>query len=145
MKRTSRKVLFYWPGVQSDIKRFCRSCDICQRAVPKGKITKAPLGKMPLIEIPFQRVAVDLVCPIEPRTSSGKRYILTLVDYATRYLEAVALPTIDTECVAEAFLDMFSRIGVPWEMLSDLGTQFTSEMIQEVSSLVSINRLTTSH
>ena len=43
--------------------------DICQRSVPKGKITKAPLGKMPLIEIPFQRVAVDLVAPIEPRTS----------------------------------------------------------------------------
>ena len=56
----------------------------------------------------------------------------------------MALPTIDTECVAEALLDMFSRIGVPREMLLDLGTQFTSEMMQEVSRLLSIKRLTTS-
>ena len=145
IKRTESKVLaeFYWPGVHSDVKRFCRSCDVCQRTVPKGKITKAPLGKMPLIEVPFQRVAVDLVGPIEPRSASGCRYILTLVDYATRYPEAVALPSIDTERVAEALLDMFCRIGVPREMLSDLGTQFTSELMQEVSRLLSIRRLTT--
>jgi len=32
-----------------------------------------------------------LVGPLTPSSSSGKRYILTLVDYATRYPEAVAL------------------------------------------------------
>jgi hypothetical protein len=26
---------FYWPGIISDIKRYCRSCDIYQRTVPK--------------------------------------------------------------------------------------------------------------
>lgn len=146
VQRTATKLLhdFYWPGVMSDVKRFCRSCDICQRTIPKGKVGKAPLGKMPLIEVPFQRVAVDLVGPIEPRTTSGKRYILTLVDYATRYPEAVAIGSIDTETVAEALLGMFCRIGVPMEILSDLGTQFTSELMQEVSRLLSIKRLTTS-
>ena len=75
VQRTVTKLLhdFYWPGVMSDVKRFCRSCDICQRTIPKGKVGKAPLGKMHLIEVPFQRVAVDLVGPIEPRTTSGKR------------------------------------------------------------------------
>ena len=49
IKRTMQKVLseFYWPGINSDIKRFCQSCDICQRTIPKGKIVKAPLGKCP--------------------------------------------------------------------------------------------------
>ena len=49
IKRTMQKVLseLYWPGINSDIKRFCQSCDICQRTIPKGKIVNAPLGKMP--------------------------------------------------------------------------------------------------
>ena len=62
---------FFWPGVHGDVVRYCHSCDICQRTVTKGKLTKTPLGKMPLIEITFQRVAVDLVGPIAPVTNKG--------------------------------------------------------------------------
>ena len=69
---------------------------------------------------------------------------LALVDYATRYPEAVPLKNIDTEMVAEALLDMYRRVGVPEEVLSDVGTQFTSDCMKEVSRLLSIRRLTTS-
>lgn len=48
---------FWWPGIQSDVRRFCQSCDICQRTVHKGKIKNVPLERMPLIDEPFQRVA----------------------------------------------------------------------------------------
>ena len=85
---------FYRPGITSDIKRYCRSCDICQRTVPKWQQIRAPLGKMPVIDIPLRRVSVDIVGPLVPITDKGNRYILTLVDYATRYPEAVALPSI---------------------------------------------------
>ena len=76
---------------------------------------------------PFKRVAVDLVGPISPPSENGHQYILTLVDYATRYPEAIALKRIDTPIVAETLVDMFSRLGIPEEILSDLGTQFVSE------------------
>ncbi|XP_033752174.1 uncharacterized protein LOC117335982 [Pecten maximus] len=144
-KRTTNRVLteFFWPGLQSDVVRYCRSCDVCQRTVPKGRITKAPLGSMPLIDTPFKRIAVDLVGPLQPATDRGNRYILTVVDYATRYPEAVALRGIETERVAEALVDIFSRVGVPSEMLTDQGAQFTSQMMREVSRLLSIRRLTT--
>nr|XP_022307941.1 uncharacterized protein LOC111113940 [Crassostrea virginica] len=134
---------FYWPGIQSDVRRFCQSCDICQRTVHKGKVGKVPLERMPLIDEPFQRVAVDLVGPLFPATGKGNRYILTLVDYATRYPEAIALPNIETERVAEALIEIFSRIGVPREMLTDMGTQFTSSLMSEVSRLISLRQLTT--
>ena len=39
---------------------------------------------MPLINIPFKRVTIDLIGPIIPASGKGHRYILTLVDYATR-------------------------------------------------------------
>ena len=61
---------------------------------------------------PFKRVEIDLVGPTEPRSDKKSRYILTMIDYATRYPEAVALPSIKTERVAEALVEMFSRVGL---------------------------------
>lgn len=144
-EKTTHRVLeeFYWPGLQADVKRFVRSCDQCQRTTPKGKVTKAPLGTMPLIDTPFQRVAVDIVGPITPVTAKGNRYILTLVDYATRYPDAVALPDITTERVAEGLVEMFTRIGLPKEIVSDRGSNFTSDVMKEVSRLLSMTQLHT--
>ena len=61
-----------------DVKRYCRSCDICQRTVAKGQVVKVPLGQMLVIDTPFDRVAVDLVGPIFPATEKGYKYILTI-------------------------------------------------------------------
>ena len=144
-KKTCDKVLsnFYWPGVSADVTRFCQSCDICQRTIPRGRVPRVPLGKMPVIDVPFKRVAVDLVGPIHPITARKNRYILTVVDCATRYPEAVALPNIETVTVAEALVDIFARVGVPSEILSDQGAQFTSSLMREVSRLLSLKQLTT--
>ena len=76
-------------------------------------------------------------------TERGNRYILTMVDYATRYPEAIALPSIETERVAEALLDIFSRVGIPSEVLSDRCTEFLSNVMQEVNILLSIKHLVT--
>ena len=46
------------------------------------------------MEEPFKRVAVDLVGPISPVSEKGNWYTLTVVDFATRYPEAVTLPKI---------------------------------------------------
>ena len=98
---------FYWPGMQSDITSFCRSCDVCQKTTAKGSVPRLPLGDMP-----FRRVAVDLVGPISPASEKGHRYILTLVDYATKYPEAIPLRNIETETVAKALLDMYDRLRI---------------------------------
>ena len=134
---------FWWPGLHGDVTRFCRSCDICQRTVARGRTAVVPLGRMPVIDVPFDRVAVDLIGPIFPAAERGQRYILTVMDYATRYPEAIALKDIQTETVAEALLEVFTRLGVPREILSDQGSQFLSGVMKEVSRLLSINRIVT--
>ena len=134
---------FHWPGITSGVTRFCRSCEICQKTVPKGKVTKVPLGEMPIMDVPFHRVAVDLIGPITPVSDKGNRNILTIVDFATKYPEAFALPRIETERVAEALLDVFSRVGFPTEILSDKGSQFTSDLMKEVCRLISLKQLFT--
>jgi len=145
IRKTTDRVLssFYWPGVQGDVSKFCQSCDVCQRTLPKGKVTRVPLETMPLMDVPFERVAIYLVGPIHPVTERGNRYILTLVDYSTRYPEAVPLKSIETERVAEALFEIFTRVGIPREVLSDMGTQFTSNLMKEVGRLLSIQQLTT--
>ena len=95
-----------------------------------------------MIDMLFKSLAVDIIGPIVSLGEAGHRYILTLVDYATRYPEAVTLKKITTEVVAEAVLDTYSRVGIPEEVLTDQGTQFMSECMQEVSRLLSIKGLT---
>ncbi|XP_021341977.1 uncharacterized protein LOC110442615 [Mizuhopecten yessoensis] len=138
--RTTDRVLaeFFWPGCRADIERYCKSCDACQKTVHKGRIKKAPLGDMPIIDRPFERVAVDIIGPLIPASDRGHRYILTVVDFATRYPEATPLKRIETEDVAEALLKIFSRVGVPKEILSDRGSQFTSALMQEFSRILSL-------
>ena len=137
-KKTENSILpnFFWPGLCQDVIRFCRSCDVCQRTIKKGIVKKVPLGSMPLINTPFKRVAVDIVGPVAPVSEAGHRYILTLVDYATRYPEGVLIKKITTQAVDEALLDIYSRVGIPEEVLTDQGTQSMFECMQEVSRLL---------
>ncbi|XP_070209513.1 uncharacterized protein [Littorina saxatilis] len=141
-KKTTDRVWrhFYWPGICTDVRRFCASCDKCQKVVAKGRVRKVPLEKMPLIDEPFRRVAVDIIGPILPASEDGNRYILTMVDYATRYPEAIPLKSIEATRVAEALVTMWSRLGIPSEVLTDRGTQFTGGVMAEAARLLSLEQ-----
>ena len=67
---------------------------------------KAPLMPLPLVDQPLKRVAMDIVGPLK-RTTSGNKYILTLMDFATCYPEAIPLKKIDARTVAEALCQVF--------------------------------------
>ena len=127
-KKSEVRILlnFFWPGLRQDVISFCRSCGVCQRTIKKGNVKKVPLRSMPLIDTLFKRVAVDIIGPIAHPIEAGHRYILTLVNHATRYPEAVPLKKITTEAVAKALLDIYSRVGIPEEVLTEQGTQFMS-------------------
>ena len=135
---------FFWSELHDDVTSFCRSCDVCQKTVPKGSVPRALFGDMPSIDQSFKKVAIGLMGPIAPAIDKKHRYILTLVDYATRYPEAVTLKNIDSKTVGEALLDMCSRVRMPKEVLSDFGTQFAPDCIKKVSWLFLIRQLTTS-
>ena len=94
--------------------------------LPKDVYDQFPYN-LCLVTEPFARVAIDLVGPLSPPSSEGHRYILTLVDFSTGFPEAVPLKNIDTISVSEALLSIFARVGIPKEVLSDRGTQFTFE------------------
>ena len=144
-RKTEWRVMeqFSWPGLIGDVRRFVQSCDVCQRLGSAGKVRPAPLCEIPIITQPFSRVSMDIVGPLEPRSRSGYRYILTLIDSATGFPEAVPLKNIDTISVSEALLSIFSRVGIPREILSDRGTQFTSALMGELHRLLGVKPLFT--
>ena len=141
-KKTVKRVLkeFFWPGLSKDVQDYCRSCEQCQRG-GKANRQRAPLQPLPTIEEPFKRIAIDIVGPLR-RTKRGNKYILTLMDFATRYPEALPLRKIDATTVAEALCETFTRL--PEEILSDQGSNFTSNLMKKVMELLQIHHLKTS-
>lgn len=65
--------VFYWLGMCIDVRRYCASCDTCQRTMPKGSVRKVPLGRMAIVNQPFKNVVVDLIGPIHPTSNKGNR------------------------------------------------------------------------
>ncbi|XP_061118150.1 uncharacterized protein LOC133141600 [Conger conger] len=90
-EKTQERILswFYWPGIKRAVEDYCRQCAVCQLHSPKVTY-RNPLIPLPIIDVPFRRIAMDIVGPL-PRSSRGHRYILVIMDYATRYPEAVPL------------------------------------------------------
>ena len=140
IKKTFDRIVtnLYCPCIFSRVHKFCTSCDNCQRTARKGDTKKVPLVKVPIVSIPFSKIAIDLIGPIDPPSQRGHRWVLVIIDYATRYPEAIPLRNIDTESISEALLSVFSRVGIPSCVVSDQGTQFVSKIMQEVSRLLSI-------
>ena len=132
---------FSWPNMYTDVSSFVRACPECQltsgRAVPR-----AHLHSLPIIDTPFSRIGMDIVGPLE-RSKGGYRYILVLCDYATRYPEAFPLKNIKARQVANCLVQLFSRVGVPREVLTDQGTNFLSTLLRQVYSLLGIKGIKT--
>lgn len=83
MDKTWERILarLYCPGVEQAVSEYCLACPDCQQTAPKPS-TQNPLIPLSIIEVPFERLARDIVGPL-PKTSRGHKHILVMVDYAT--------------------------------------------------------------
>ncbi len=114
---------FFWPGIHENVRRWGAACRECQLVNPPAT-AKAPLHPLPMMEVPFERIGMDLIGPLE-RSAQGYHFALVLVDYATRYPEAVPLHSISSN-------------------LTDQGTAFMSRTLNEMSELLGIKSIRTS-
>uniref|UniRef100_A0AAV2J054 Gypsy retrotransposon integrase-like protein 1 n=1 Tax=Knipowitschia caucasica TaxID=637954 RepID=A0AAV2J054_KNICA len=127
---------FVWPGLRKDVKTWASTCVACQRAKVQRHVT-APLGPFSIPERRFEHVHVDLVGPLPP--SRGFTHLLTMVDRATRWPEVVPLSSATPADVARAFIySWVSRFGVPLDLKSDMGPQFTSELWTSVAGSLGV-------
>jgi hypothetical protein len=127
-KRTTYKILrmgYYWPSIFKDAKKYVKAYDSCQRVGQPNHRDEMPLNPQVVLE-PFDRWALDFIGPINP-PSNQKVYILVCTDYMTKWVEAKALHRATEEAVIKfLFTDIFTRFGIPRELVTDGGPPFSS-------------------
>ena len=150
--KSSLKIIksrYYWPDMDRDIRRKCQECLSCQQS-KVNRHTKSETKQFSLPSTRFETVHIDLVGPLLPACqynstySSNHKYLLTCIDRATRWMEAIPLEDTSAASVAVAFLETWiSRFGVPLYVITDRGSQFESELFTELSKLIGFHRLRT--
>ena len=105
--KTVQRILhrFYWPSVYKDVAEYCRQCATYQKS-SRNHAQRAPLIPLPVLSEPFKRIAMDIIGPL-PRSRSGKKYVLVICDYATKYPEAIPLHSTYASHIAEALMGVF--------------------------------------
>lgn len=133
---------YFWPEMYESVVLYIRTCLCCQKKKSPPKSYCAPLKKY-VVGVPFERVACDIMGPM-PETERHNKYVLVVSDYFTRWVEAYPLVDQKSETIASVIAsEWVTRFGCMSELYSDNGTNFVSEIMQDLCSLLSIERLTT--
>ena len=143
VEKTYRKVLghFYWPGLHGDVKRFCKTCHVCQLAgKPNQHPPVSPLVPISAMEEPFSHIIVYCVGPL-PKTHAGNQYLLTIMCASTRFLEAIPLHNIKADKIVKALIKFFTFVGLPKVVQSDQGSNFMSGLFQSVMVQLGIHQV----
>jgi transposase InsO family protein len=119
-----------WPYMRNQVKQFIRQCPLCQ----KMSILKTPIVAHPFTVssyLPMDRLNVDYVGPFP-----DGRYILSILDCFSRWVELYLCEQATAEEAAKALLSQIGRFGAPRQLLSDRGSHFVNELITHLLLLV---------
>ena len=131
---------FYWPGLTFDIHEYCATWPQCQSVARKLKSNRAPLSPR---TITFQKDCNRHVGEL-PWSSTGYKYLLTIVDYATRHPEAIPFRSVSSKTVADALVQYFCWMGIPQELVSDQGSNFVGQLMTQLHEQIGITKIKTS-
>lgn len=116
------RLLMYWPGMNADIKSLISKCATCQHFAYRQP--SEPLLSREIPTRPWQRIGVDLF------DHGGKRYLVAYCAYSN-YPEVEQLPQSTSQVVVDTLGTMFARHGIPIEVCTDGGPQFTSREFRQ--------------
>ena len=92
----------------------------------------------------MDRLATDILGPL-PLTPRGNRYILVVSDYFTKWVEIFPVPDQTAVTCAEIILnEVISRFGCPFELHSDQGRNYESQIFAELCRLLEVRKTRTS-
>ena len=117
MKATARSHV-WWPGIDSDIEETARRCQQCIKTRKAPAV--APLSPWPLPTAPWHRIHIDFA------THQSNHYLI-VVDAHSKWPEVIGpMKTTTAESTANALRSIFSRYGLPTQVVSDNGPPFSS-------------------
>ena len=99
---------------------------MCQHV--NKKLEKPAASLHPIsVHSPWHRIGIDLVGPL-PISKSGNSYIITCLDYFTKWPEAAAIPDKSAESVSNFLFKLITRHGSPVVIQSDQGREFVNQV-----------------
>uniref|UniRef100_A0A674PBR8 Gypsy retrotransposon integrase-like protein 1 n=1 Tax=Takifugu rubripes TaxID=31033 RepID=A0A674PBR8_TAKRU len=121
---------FWWPNLQEDVREFVGACTVCARSKASHRSPAGLLHPLPVPSRPWSHIALDFVTGLP--VSQGNDTILTIVDRFSKGVHFVALPKLPSAAeTAELLVSHVVRLhGIPLDVVSDRGPQFTSRVWQ---------------
>ncbi|KAK3760561.1 hypothetical protein RRG08_022844 [Elysia crispata] len=122
--------------MRKQVRRWVKECHHCQSSKIQNH-SKAPLEHFSVPEKRFSHINIDIIGPLP--FPSGFTYLLTIIDRNTRWPEAIPLQGITTyECVHALINGWIARFGVPGDISSNRGSQFTSSLWSEITARLGV-------
>jgi len=136
---------YYWPTLKPDVKTWVGECLLCQES-KVDKHAHRPLDSLPCPTQRFCFVHLDIVGPLsQDEDRTNPKYLLTMIDSYTRWLEVFPLSDISAHSVSRAFLFCWvARFGPPVTLISDRGKQFCCELLSNITNALGINHIRSS-
>jgi hypothetical protein len=138
---------FWWPGMSSDTKNYCHSCDHCQRNKSSHQATAGLLRPNAIPERRWQVITMDMIVGL-PKTKSGKDSILVFVDRLTKYVHLVSThATLKAKGFARLFIKhIFANHGMPEQVISDRGSVWNNQFWRQVRNMLQVqHRMSTAY
>jgi transposase InsO family protein len=142
-ERTYNKIkhLYWWPHMKFTIKSYIASCVLCKQYNISRHKKYGYLRPITPPEGPFVMIGIDYCGPLA-RTPRENQYVLVITDYFTRHVTAIALPNCTAETTAQAlFNEYFCKYGVPSVILSDQGSHFRNQLMENIKALIGYNHI----
>ena len=136
MKSLAREFI-WWPNIDADIKALAQDCHTCRESSPSPP--SAPLHPWEFPEKPWQRLHTDLAGPF-----LGKMWLIVM-DAHSKWPEVFCLNNnATTSNIVSKIRDCIVRFGIPDQIVSDNGTQYTSQEFQDFCKSNGIRHTTSS-
>ena len=116
---------YWWPRMNTEVRAAVSAYKVCCSSDKTAKTSPTPLQPVPLPERPRLKVSIDIVGPFE-RAEPACRFVITLVDYFSKWPEVQFCPNVTTGRVTDLLRAIFAREGYPDSIVSDNGPQFVS-------------------
>ena len=117
---------FYFENLYNVVQDYISKCTVCQKDTSNRHHKKVPSDLIELNDNPFSHIALDFITHFET-SRSGNSYLLTVIDLATRYANAIPVKTLTAEESIDKLLNHhILKFGYPQKITTDNGRQFTS-------------------
>jgi transposase InsO family protein len=139
-----RRLGYYWPTMLEDSFKYYKGCQAYQRFRKIQMVLASVMN--PIIKLwSFRGWVMDMIGKINPPSSKGHQYILVIMDYFTRWVEAIPMKSVTSKDVVNFFKEhVIHRFGIPQTITTDGGSVFISEEFRKFAADVGIKLIRSS-